>query len=214
MKSEHRDYLAAEWSKDKSTAPIQGTAYETRVTLINESGLYALILSSKLPQAKDITRVFFTTTEAELIYLDDEIFEIVAASQCCSSQDSLRSYERQAETQEASPQTSAIKHQPSFDPEARYNGVLFKDIIRKYWELFNDGKEPVEGDRNALTFELAVTIRSICGYSLEKMMQVVPNYWAKKCTEGSAVHWKAGTSCLCPRSIRAGTANRSGPSCR
>ena len=33
--------------EDKSTAPIQGTAYETRVTLINESGLYALILSSK-----------------------------------------------------------------------------------------------------------------------------------------------------------------------
>ena len=25
--------------EDKSTAPIQGTAYETRVTLINESGL-------------------------------------------------------------------------------------------------------------------------------------------------------------------------------
>ena len=28
--------------EDKSTAPIQGTAYETRVTLINESGLYSL----------------------------------------------------------------------------------------------------------------------------------------------------------------------------
>ena len=126
-------------------------------------------------QAKDITRVFFTTTEAELIYLDDTIFEIkeaadsesesVAALQCCSSQEAVP--------------------QPSFDPEARYNGVLFKDIIAKYWELFNDGTEPVEGDRNALTFELAVTLRSICGYSLEKMMQVVPNYWAKKCTEGS-----------------------------
>ena len=55
--------------------------------------------------------------------------------------------------------------------------MLFSDIIAKYWELFNDGKEPVEGDRNALTFELAVTIRSICGYSLEKMMTVIPNYW-------------------------------------
>ena len=109
----------------------------------------------------------------------------VAALQCCSSQDSLRSYERQAETQVAVPQTSAVSPQPSFDPEARYNGVLFKDIIAKYWELFNDGKEPVEGDRNALTFELAVTLRSICGYSLEKMMAVIPNYWAKKCTEGS-----------------------------
>ena len=134
-------------------------------------------------QAKDITRVFFTTTENELVYLDDEIFEIkeaVAALQCCSSQ-------------EASPQTSAIKHQPSFDPEARYNGVLIKDIIAKYWELFNGGKEPVEGDRNALTFELAVTIRSICGYSLEKLMQVIPNYWAKPdgtCSADNLAEWR------------------------
>ena len=130
--------------------------------------------------AKDITRVFFTTTEAELIYLDDEIFEIVAASQCCSSQ-------------EASPQPSDLKHQPSFDPEARYNGVLFKDIIAKYWELFNGGKEPVEGDRNALTFELAVTIRSICGYSLEQLMQVIPNYWVKPdgtCTAEDLAEWR------------------------
>ena len=43
-------------SEDKSTAPIQGPAYETRVTLINESELYALILSSKLPQAKEFKR--------------------------------------------------------------------------------------------------------------------------------------------------------------
>ena len=42
--------------EDKSTAPIQGTAYETRVTIINESGLYSLILSSKLEQAKAFKR--------------------------------------------------------------------------------------------------------------------------------------------------------------
>ena len=58
-----------------------------------------------------------------------------------------------------------------------YNGIPYVEIIQKYWELFNDGKEPTEGDRNVLTFELAVTLRSICGYSLEKMMQVIPNYW-------------------------------------
>ena len=126
-------------------------------------------------QAKDITRVFFTTTEQELIYLDDGIFEAVAALQCCSSSGG---------TQEGTvPQCSASCAQQgqspcvAYDPEARYNGVLFRDIIAKYWELFNGGKEPVEGDRNALTFELAVTIRSICGYSLEKLMQVIPNYW-------------------------------------
>ena len=108
--------------------------------------------------AKDITRVFFTTTNEQLLFLDDAVFAIeathsVAALQCCSSQ-------------------------VTYDPEAKYNGVLFKDIIAKYWELYNDGKEPTEGDRNVLTFELAVTLRSICGYSLEKLMAVIPNYWS------------------------------------
>ena len=42
--------------EDKSTAPIQGTAYETRVIIINESGLYSLILSSQLEQAKAFKR--------------------------------------------------------------------------------------------------------------------------------------------------------------
>ena len=158
-------------------------------------------------QAKDITRVFFTTTENELVYLDDEIFEIKEAVAALTTVDSAGARHSSSElgsalavaelqccsSQEASPQTSAIKHQPSFDPEARYNGVLIKDIIAKYWELFNGGKEPVEGDRNALTFELAATIRSICGYSLEKLMQVIPNYWATpdgECSADDLAEWR------------------------
>ena len=65
----------------------------------------------------------------------------------------------------------------SYDEKAEYNGIPYKEIVAKYWELFNDGKTPTDGDRNVLTFELAVTLRSICGYSLEKMLQVIPNYW-------------------------------------
>ncbi|MBO4565458.1 MAG: phage antirepressor KilAC domain-containing protein [Bacteroidaceae bacterium] len=42
--------------EDRSTLPIRESAYETRVTIINESGLYSLILSSKLPQAKAFKR--------------------------------------------------------------------------------------------------------------------------------------------------------------
>ena len=141
-------------------------------------------------QAKDITRVFFTTTEQELIYLDDAIFRLtpspsllregstrnedVAALQCCSSNPNYPC-------------------PVPYDPEARYNGVLYADIIAKYWELFNGGKEPVEGDRNALTFELAATIRSIRGYSLEQLMQVVPNYWVKPdgtCTAEDLAEWR------------------------
>ena len=72
----------------------------------------------------------------------------------------------------------------NLDPEAKYKDLLFMDIVHKYWELYNDGKEPVDGDRNVLTFELAVTLRSICGYSMEQLVKVIPNYWAKKDENG------------------------------
>ena len=120
--------------------------------------------------AKDITRVFFTTTEKELIYLSDEIFD---PSPCLP--------QGGGEGPKVSPWGDL--EGGTHDADAKYNGILFTEIIKKYWELFNDGKEPVEGDRNALTFELAVTIRSICGYSLEKMMAVIPNYWKAETEE-------------------------------
>ena len=39
---------------DKTTTLIQGTGsnYKSKAVIINESGLYSLVLSSKLPQAK------------------------------------------------------------------------------------------------------------------------------------------------------------------
>ena len=142
--------------------------------------------------AKDITRVFFTTTADawELLYLDDELFN-VSAFQCFSS-DSKESYHSKENRNlgidgtphldgTAIAQSAIIpKFQDSLDNKnlsLEYNGMAFAEIVEKYWELFNGGKEPVEGDRNALTFELALTIRSICGYSLEQLMSVVPNYW-------------------------------------
>ena len=44
--------------EDKTTYPIQvsGSNYKTNALFVNESGLYALILSSKLPQAKAFKR--------------------------------------------------------------------------------------------------------------------------------------------------------------
>ena len=44
--------------EDKTTASIQGTGsnYKTKVVIINESGLFSLILSSKLEQAKAFKR--------------------------------------------------------------------------------------------------------------------------------------------------------------
>ena len=141
--------------------------------------------------AKDITRVFYTTTGAELIFLDDEIFQAQA-----SPQPSPKGKGEEKEESVAALQCCSSK----YDDNAEYNGMLFKDIIAKYWELFNDGKEPVEGDRNALTFELAVTLRSICGFSLERLMQVIPNYWeaspdpskgkGENCSAEELAEWK------------------------
>ena len=44
--------------EDKTTLPIQqsGSNYKTTATIINESGLYSLVLSSKLPTAKQFKR--------------------------------------------------------------------------------------------------------------------------------------------------------------
>jgi hypothetical protein len=126
-------------------------------------------------QAKDITRVYFTTTgdENELLYLDDELFD-VSVFQCFSLG------ERLFRPPLAPPNLggeSCAQHSPC---QKDYNGMPYAEIIEKYWELFNGGKKPVEGDRNALTFELAVTIRSICGYSLEQLLSVIPNYWNRE----------------------------------
>ena len=135
--------------------------------------------------AKDITRVFFTTTGAQLLYLDNAIFEIkeVESVECrVESQFKVDSAAVGGDTSNSKLTTDSKLS--TINSELEYNGLLYKDIIQKYWELFNGGKEPAEGDRNALTFELAVTIRSICDYSLEKMLTIIPNYW--KAPSGSS----------------------------
>ena len=149
--------------------------------------------------AKDITRVFFTTTSEQLIYLDDSIFEIEEAPEADSSdggQVPVRNTEALMADRNLSPvrtaDSSVSLKESRVNPCLNYNGIPYSEIIKKYWELFNGGKEPVEGDRNALTFELAVTLRSICGYSIETLQQVIPNYWAKPdgtCSKEDLTEW-------------------------
>ena len=133
-------------------------------------------------QAKDITRVFFTTGTEQLIYLDDAIFasEEVLGTDYTDLHGLIKSSD---DNNSCNSRNSCQKEKIRVNPcnpcqDKDYNGMAFSDIIAKYWELFNGGKLPVVGDRNALTFELAVTLRSICGYSLEGLQAIVPNYWA------------------------------------
>ena len=129
--------------------------------------------------AKDITRVFFTTTASaeDLLYLDDTLFEISAADsrgqtrtnneKVCENPLSSVANDKNSE----SPLSSVAKEYPK-----DYHGIPFKDIIAKYWEVNNRGFEPTQGDRDTLTYQLACDLRHICGRNFEWLDQVIPCY--------------------------------------
>lgn len=174
--------------------------------------------------AKDITRVFFSTTasEEDLLFLDDALFEQTApnienlaasgnsasgsstngsAANGSSTNGSAAGKENPSNSAEAS-QKSANAQQASnaqnpadalqasntqqvsnaqnpanaSNISPLYNGIPYSEIISKYWELYNFGKLPTMGDRNVKTFELAVTLRAICNYSLPQLEAVIPRY--------------------------------------
>lgn len=152
--------------------------------------------------AKDITRVFFSTTasEEDLLFLDDALFEQTApnienlaasgnSASGSSTNGSAAGKENPSNSAEAS-QKSADAQQASNTQQASnaqnpadasnisplYNGIPYSEIISKYWELYNFGKLPTMGDRNVKTFELAVTLRAICNYSLPQLEAVIPRY--------------------------------------
>ena len=117
-------------------------------------------------QAKDITRVFFTTGTDQLIYLDDAIFEQLPAS---SSRDRGQG-----------PVTSCDRYQSPVTTQkiypTQYHGIPFERILKKYWEVNNQGYEPTEGDRDTLTYQLACDLRHICGKNADWLDQVIPCY--------------------------------------
>ena len=57
-----------------------------------------------------------------------------------------------------------------------YLGIPYGEIIKKWWQLYNDGQEPMRSNRNTLTFELAVNLRHICGFDGNLMAQIIPCY--------------------------------------
>ena len=195
--------------------------------------------------AKDITRVFFSTTasEEDLLFLDDALFEQTApnienlaasgssangsatngsstngssangssangsstngsstsgsstngsatsgssggkenpSNSAEASQKSADiqqvSNTQQASTQQAPNAQNPANPQQSSSISPLYNGIPYSEIISKYWELYNFGKLPTMGDRNVKTFELAVTLRAICNYSLPQLEAVIPRY--------------------------------------
>ena len=78
----------------------------------------------------------------------------------------------QAQPASASPSSSSSSSSSSND----YLGIPYSEIISKWWQMYNDGHEPVRSNRNTLTFELAVNLRHICGFDRNLMAQIIPCY--------------------------------------
>lgn len=127
--------------------------------------------------AKDITRVFYTPPTDRLLYFDKELLDnteckIQIQESEISKGDSCNTQKEQKAEDEAAGKTS--KKSNNSTPE--YCGIPYSDIIRKWWQMYNDGHEPVRSNRNTLTFELAVNLRHICGFDRQQLNQVIPCY--------------------------------------
>ena len=93
-------------------------------------------------------------------------------------QASQNSSKNQAQPVSASSTSSPSLSSPSSSSPSSndYLGIPYSEIISKWWQMYNDGHEPVRSNRNTLTFELAVNLRHICGFDRNLMAQVIPCY--------------------------------------
>ena len=80
------------------------------------------------------------------------------------------------QAQPASASSSSSSSPSSSSSSNDYLGIPYSEIIQKWWQMYNDGHEPVRSNRNTLTFELAVNLRHICGFDRNLMTQVIPCY--------------------------------------
>ena len=87
----------------------------------------------------------------------------------------VQSSQNQAQPASASP-SSASTPTSSSQSSNDYLGIPYSEIISKWWQMYNDGHEPVRSNRNTLTFELAVNLRHICGFDRSLMAQIIPCY--------------------------------------
>ena len=96
-----------------------------------------------------------------------------------NSQGSFKSQElensRISSSSAASSPAASSASTPSVSQD-NYLGIPYGEIIKKWWQMYNDGQEPMRSNRNTLTFELAVNLRHICGFDRNQLAQIIPCY--------------------------------------
>lgn len=97
--------------------------------------------------------------------------ENTAAEQLNQSENSVSKNTGNHQTEQSEQTTETASSEP-----LNYCGIPYADIIRKWWQMYNDGHEPIQSNRNTLTFELAVNLRHICGFDRVLLDKVIPCY--------------------------------------
>ena len=169
-----------------------------KTILENQVRLATMLQCEMDTSAHDINRVYFTTTAAadDLLYLSTELFADSYDEAAVKAEAKLLE-EREKYGQEVLPEGAhkVNKHYKPWEVAApqkeaeikaentaasseplNYCGIPYSDIIHKWWELYNDGHEPIQSNRNTLTFELAVNLRHICGFDRQLLDKVIPCY--------------------------------------
>ena len=113
--------------------------------------------------AKDITRVFFTTTAEQLIFLDDSLFEQLPASERCDK--------GQGPVTTTASDLYCDRYQSPVTAK-EFKGISYSAIIAEFWR--RTGGVPTEGERNKRLHQLAANLRSICDDNEEWLLALMP----------------------------------------
>lgn len=171
-----------------------------KTILENQVRIAAALACEMDTSAHDINRVYFTTSDQpdDLLYLSSELFtDLYVEAEVTAEARLLEERERYGQEELPDGAHRADKHfrvagtcaqQPTDTPQEMnepqqatgaaesYQGIPYADIISKWWELYNEGREPVTSNRDVLTYELAVNLRHICGFDREALRRVIPCY--------------------------------------
>lgn len=142
--------------------------------------------------AKDITRVFFTTTASgeDLIYLDDELFDTKAVGvfpntdnrdfidkrdktdRTDNTDEGITISKKSGESVESL--KSVFENKDNDSAPINYDGIPYANIIEALENQL--GGIPAHGSRNQFIFSMACHLRYICNHDPEWIAKVLPDY--------------------------------------
>ena len=162
-----------------------------KTVLENQVRIATMLKCEMDTSAHDINRVYFTTTsdDEDLLFLSPRLFKDEYDEAAVAAEGKVLE-ERERYGKEELPEGAhkANKHyepwkeefkkdsQGGFKGQDNYLGIPYGEIIKKWWQMYNDGQEPMRSNRNTLTFELAVNLRHICGFDRNLLAQIIPCY--------------------------------------